>query len=82
MSYNFSIFVANVLKVVEKRFNMTLMELVMMSSSTNLGEANGTNYFEPLSWLFVKDNFQDKTSTPWLRAQSEISFHFHNPFPW
>ena len=32
-------------------------------------------------WLCVKDNFQYRLMTPWLKAQSEVSFHmWHRPF--
>ncbi len=55
-------------------------ELVMMSFSTVSSEASETNYSEPSPWLCVMDDFRDRMSTPWLRAQSEIPFHlWHRP---
>mmetsp|Transcript_13224 Transcript_13224/g.28024 ORF Transcript_13224/g.28024 Transcript_13224/m.28024 type:complete len:842 (+) Transcript_13224:3970-6495(+) len=56
------------------------LESAMMSFSTSSAEANETSYSEPSPWLCVKDDFRDRMSTPWLRAQSEIPFHlWHRP---
>ena len=45
------------------------------SSMTSLEEKEFGSW-EPLPWLSMKDDFQDRISAPWLRAQSEIPFHF------
>ena len=45
------------------------------SSSMNSPEEKESDSWEPLPWLFVKDDFQDHLSKPWLKAQSEVPFH-------
>ena len=39
-------------------------------------EENGSDSWEPLPWLSVKGDFQEQLMVPWLRAQSEVPFHF------
>ena len=56
------------------------LELLRMSSSTNLPKANESESWEPLPWLSMKGDFQDHLMEPWLKAQSEVPFHMsHRP---
>ena len=56
------------------------LELLRVSSLTTLPEANESESWEHLLWLFVKGDFQDYLIEPWLKAQSELPFHMsHRP---
>eukprot|EP00957_Ditylum_brightwellii_P201516 15326034-Ditylum_brightwellii.AAC.1 len=52
----------------------------MISFLTGSQDTSASISLEPLPWLSVADDFRDRLSTPWLRAQSEVPCHmWHRP---